>query len=221
MKLAVFTDYDGTITQKDTIDLVLDTYGMPNWLEISKAIDRAGGKNIERMTAEFENFHARRQMVRDLVRENVTIDETFRDLVDVARKRGWKLAVLSHGVSDSIETMFAKYGISGVEWHANVLEDVDGTCRITFPENDLIQDGDCSTSCGVCKGGHIRQAKREGYTVVYIGDGITDRCAAQHADVVFAKRYLKKYLTQKGRPFTPFERFSEVVAELERRYPGA
>jgi 2,3-diketo-5-methylthio-1-phosphopentane phosphatase len=218
LKLAVFTDYDGTITQKDTVDLILDTYGMPNWLEISKAIDRAGAKNIERMTAEFQNFRATRQMVRDLVRENVTIDETFRELVDAARKRGWKLVVLSQGLGDSVETIFDKYGITGIEWHANALEETDGTCMVTFPENDLIQDGECSTSCGVCKGGHIRQARREGYTVVYIGDGITDRCAAEHADIVFAKRYLKKYLTGKGLPFTPFEKFSEVVAEIERRF---
>ena len=218
MKLAIFSDYDGTITTQDTIDLVLDTFGAPNWLEISKALDRAGAKNIERMTAEFVGFHASVAEVKALVSERIGIDETFRGLVDLARGRGWKLVVLSHGISQSLETMFEKYGISGVEWHANALREDNGSVRITFPEQYAIEDGECSTLCGVCKGGHLRRAKREGYTTVYIGDGITDRCGAGRADIVFAKRYLKKYLTQQGKPFVEFQSFADVTAELERRF---
>ena len=72
----------------------------------------------------------------------------------------------------------------------------------------------------MCKSGHIRRAKRDGYTTVYIGDGITDRCPAAVADIIFAKRYLKKYLTAKGISFTPFDTFAEIRDALSAMFPA-
>jgi 2,3-diketo-5-methylthio-1-phosphopentane phosphatase len=219
LKLAIFTDYDGTITAEDSIDLILDTYGAKDWLETSKRLDKAGAKNIERMSAEFAGFGATVAQVCQLVREKIHIDETFKELLAYARRRGWKVVVLSHGVRQSVETVFEKYGISGIEWHSNALVEESGKTTVTFPERYAIDDGECSTLCGVCKAGHLRQAKREGYATVYMGDGITDRCGAAEADLVFAKRYLKKYLTQKGQPFVAFQTFADVSAELAKRFP--
>ena len=42
MKLAIFTDYDGTITVQDTVDLVLDTFGAADWRDTSARIDATG-----------------------------------------------------------------------------------------------------------------------------------------------------------------------------------
>mgnify|MGYP001476133638 CR=1 FL=1 len=220
MKLAIFTDYDGTITAEDTIDLMLDTFGAADWLSISKKLDAAGATNLERMAAEFADFAGSIAQVEDLVREKIHIDETFKDFMAYARQRGWSLVVLSQGVRQSVETVFAKCGIEGVEWHANALVEADGRTSLSFPEQHSIQDGECSESCGVCKSGHIRQARRNGYTTVYIGDGITDRCPAAVADVIFAKRYLKKYLTSKGISFTPFETFGEIRDALAAMFPA-
>ena len=221
MKLAIFADYDGTVTVEDTIDLMLDTFGAPDWLETSKRLDAAGATNIERMTAEFADFKASTNDVRALVREKVHIDETIHDLIEYARQRRWKFVVVSQGVRESVETIFEKYGIHGVEWHANALNPAGGGTKISFPELGAINDGECNRLCGVCKSGYIRQAKRGGYTTVYIGDGITDRCPAAVADVVFAKRYLKKYLGEKGIPFIPFETFTEVRDRLAAEFPAA
>ena len=220
MKLAIFSDYDGTITKEDTVDLVLDTFGRPNWLDISRRLDAAGASNIERMVPEFEGLTATKQQIRDLIREKVHIDETFKGFVDYARERGWGFVVLSQGIRESVETVFDKYGLAGIQWHANALGGPDGDLHIEFPERGAIDDGECNDLCGVCKSGHIRRARREGFTTVYIGDGITDRCPSQTADIVFAKRYLKKYLTEQGIAFTPFETFEQIRRHLEERFPA-
>ena len=78
MKLAIFVDYDGTITVEDTVDLVLDTYGAKNWREISHRLDAQGAGDIERMSAEFVGLNVPRKTVTDLIRETVHIDETFK-----------------------------------------------------------------------------------------------------------------------------------------------
>jgi len=219
LKLAVFTDYDGTITREDTVDLILDEFGADDWRETSHRLDGAGASNIERMTAEFEGLAAGRDDVRELVRREVHIDEGFRSLADLCRRRGWPLVVLSQGVAESVETVFEKYDLEGIEWHANALSGGDGAPRIVFPEKDDLPEELGCGGCGVCKSGHIRRAAAEGRTTVYIGDGITDRCPAGVADVVVARDYLRRYLCERGAEFTPFERLDEVREALERLFP--
>lgn len=220
MKLAIFVDYDGTITVEDTVNIILDTYGAPDWREISDRLDAEDVGDIKRMSAEFVGLNVPLQTVIDFVRANVHIDETFKDFVEYVRARGWEIVVLSQGLRQSLETVFEKYGITGVEWHANALGGPDGKLHIEFPERGAVVDEFYRDREGVYKPGYVRRASRAGLTTVYIGDGITDREPAAVADVVFAKRYLKKYLTEKGLPFTPFETFAEIQAALEERFPA-
>jgi 2-hydroxy-3-keto-5-methylthiopentenyl-1-phosphate phosphatase len=126
--------------------------------------------------------------------------------------------VLSQGVRESIETVFEKYGIEGVEYHANAFTGDDGTLALSYPEYRTIDDG-CNDLCGVCKGGHIRAARRSGFTTVYIGDGITDRCAAANADIVFATKYLREYLEKEGREHIAFDSFDEILSKLPALFP--
>jgi len=220
LKLAIFVDYDGTITIEDTVDLVLDTYGAADWRDISHRLDSQGAGDIERMSAEFVGLNVSRETVKNLIREKVHIDETFKDFLEYARARGWEVVVLSQGMRESLETVFEKYGIDGVEWHANALGGPDGDLHIEFPERATVVDEFYDDRAGVYKPGYVRRASRAGFTTVYIGDGITDRPPAEVADIVFAKRYLKKYMAEKGLDFIPFETFADVKRELEERFPA-
>ncbi len=220
MKLAIFADYDGTITIEDTVDLVLDTYGAADWRETSHRLDAEDVGDIERMSAEFAGLNVSRKAVVDLIREKVHIDKTFKKFLDYADSRGWEVVILSQGLRESIETVFEKYGINGVEWHANALGGPDGRLEIEFPERGSVVDEFYRDREGVYKPGYVRRASRQGFTTVYIGDGITDRDPSEVADIVFAKRYLKKYMWEKGLEFIPFETFEEIRRELERRFPA-
>ena len=220
LKLAIFVDYDGTITIEDTVDLVLDTYGAADWRETSHRLDAEGAGDIERMSAEFVGLDVPRKTVTDLIRETVHIDETFKDFLEYTRARGWEVVVLSQGVRESLETVFEKYGIEGVEWHANALGGPDGRLHIEFPERATLVDEFYKDREGVYKPGYVRRASREGFTTIYVGDGMTDRGPAEVADIVFAKRYLKKYMAEKGLEFIPFETFADIRRELEEHFPA-
>ena len=50
-----------------------------------------------------------------------------------------------------------------------------------------------------------------------IGDGISDRCVARMADVVFARAHLARDLAIDGVAYTPFDDFDQVREELESR----
>ncbi len=51
--------------------------------------------------------------------------------------------------------------------------------------------------------------------MVYVGDGISDRCVAGMADLVFARADLARFLTADGVAFVPFEDFVDVRERLE------
>jgi len=61
----------------------------------------------------------------------------------------------------------------------------------------------------------IRKYQAEGYKVVFVGDGPTDKEAAEVADFVFAKGRLVEYCQAKGLPFTAFESFSDLLHEWQ------
>jgi 2-hydroxy-3-keto-5-methylthiopentenyl-1-phosphate phosphatase len=51
---------------------------------------------------------------------------------------------------------------------------------------------------------------------VYVGDGISDRCASLAAERVFARSGLARYLTAERVAFEPFENLHEIREALER-----
>lgn len=50
--------------------------------------------------------------------------------------------------------------------------------------------------------------------IVYIGDGISDRCPVQYADIVFAKDSLVSYCETHNITFHRFNDFSDVLKKF-------
>ena len=65
--------------------------------------------------------------------------------------------------------------------------------------------------CGFCKGTVVRELQEAGHRVVVLGDGTSDRCAADAADFVFATRRLVDHCRDRGLPHRPFRDFHEVM----------
>jgi 2-hydroxy-3-keto-5-methylthiopentenyl-1-phosphate phosphatase len=74
--------------------------------------------------------------------------------------------------------------------------------------------------CGErCKRDEVRTLAA-GRPLAYVGDGHSDLCAAEIADVRFARHSLARHLAAKGLPFTPFEDFHDVREGLVRHLSG-
>ena len=69
--------------------------------------------------------------------------------------------------------------------------------------------------CGTCKRERIRLHRAAGRAVVFVGDGPSDRYAAHHADVIFAKSSLAGWCEVENIPYEPWERLSDVAEWLE------
>ena len=127
----------------------------------------------------------------------------FRELVEAAQDRGWRVVILSSGFEELIRPVLEHVGVD-VELLANSVEVRPDGWHVHWREE---------TVCAVC-GEQCKRAALPGEgEIVYVGDGISDRCAALASDRVFATRGLAEYLTERG---TPYERFEDFFQVLER-----
>ncbi len=203
----VVVDFDGTITEVDLLDAIARRFGDPAvYRELDEALDRRALTLREVITREFAPVRAPLEEVVAWVLENARARPGFRELVELARERGWRLVVLSSGFVELIEPILADIGVD-VEVKANRVEPRPSGWRVIWRDETVCPE------CGeACK----RSALPDDGEIVYVGDGISDRCAALASDRVFATRGLARYLDQRGVRYEPFDDFFDVAAALSR-----
>jgi 2-hydroxy-3-keto-5-methylthiopentenyl-1-phosphate phosphatase len=203
-------DFDGTITEQDVLDAIARTFGdLDVYREVDEALDRNGMTLHEVLRREFAPVTAPVEEVVAWVLANSSVRPGFRELVALARDRRWRLVVVSSGFRQFIEPVLEREGIGEVELVANEAEPDPSGWRIRF-----FDESECETCGEACKRPTVRSLVGEG-EVIYIGDGYSDRCAAEDADRVFARRGLEAYLRGRDVPYTHFDDFHDVIAGLD------
>ena len=201
-------DFDGTITEQDMLDDIAQTFGDGEvYRQVDEGLDRGSIPLREVIRREFEPVRAPLEEVVDYVLRETRVRAGFRDLVERARDEGWRFVVVSSGFRELIEPVLAREGVS-VELHANRVDPRPDGWRVLWSYGD-----DCETCGESCKRATV-DALANGGEVVYVGDGYSDRCAAEDADRVFARRGLARWLDGRGVPYEPFEDFHDVARAL-------
>ncbi len=136
------------------------------------------------------------------------LDEGLASLVQTALGRGWRVEILSDGLDFYIERLLNRSGVK-LPIRAGTLKEESGGAVITTPHASV----ECGY-CGTCKTARVRELSGEGRKVVFVGDGLSDRCAAPNADMIFAKDILAKHLSEKKIPFIPFKTLRDVENHL-------
>jgi 2-hydroxy-3-keto-5-methylthiopentenyl-1-phosphate phosphatase len=135
------------------------------------------------------------------------IDAAFPAFVAAARRAGGDVAIASDGLLLYIRRILDRNGLADVEASANGLA-FDGA-RITPLFGSPAGEG-CG-QCGSCKGSVLaRRAQGYGRTV-FVGDGLSDRCGARAADIVYAKDDLARWCARAGIAARPFATFEDVL----------
>jgi 2-hydroxy-3-keto-5-methylthiopentenyl-1-phosphate phosphatase len=201
-------DFDGTVTKEDLLDTIASTFGdAAVYQEVEDGLHEGRLPLREVITREFAPV---RRPLEEVVRwelETVRIRPGFRELVALARERGWRVVVVSSGFHELIEPILEREGVE-VELHANRVDPRPDGWRV------LWQYDESCDSCGEsCKRSVVQDIAGDD-EIVYIGDGISDRCAAEASDRVFATRGLARYLEERGISFEHFDDFHSIAASL-------
>ena len=202
-------DFDGTITEQDLLDQIALTFGDEEvYREVDEALDEDSLTLHEVISREFEPVRAPLEEVQQWVLENVRVRPGFREVVELARERGWRFEIVSSGFRELIEPVLAREGIEGVELLSNTVDARPDGWKVRFRVSDV-----CGTCGQPCKRS-TAASLADGSELVYVGDGYSDRCAAESADLVFARRGLARYLDERGVPFERFEDFHSIARRL-------
>lgn len=194
-------DWDGTVTERDTLWTVLDAFGDPDvFARVEGALLRGELSFREVIELEFASVTAPIEDVVGFLLGEARVRSGLRELV-----REFRPLVLSSGFHELIEPLLAREGVV-VEVRANRLDPRRDGWRV------LWRDPEPCPVCGdLCK----RRSLPPG-PLAYAGDGYSDRCAALAADRVFARDGLADWLSDKGVPFEPLDGLYELAATLRR-----
>lgn len=211
-QLLVACDFDGTITRQDTLVEILNRYGSPTWTQVQDRVVSGQVSIREGLQTEMGSVRATREQLELLLAERIELDPTFPVFLDRMRRRGVPVVLLTGGFDLCVETVLARSGLWPVPYLANRLIPSNGSWQVDFPYASLT-----CTACGHCKGDPMRNWRSQGYSTVFVGNGVTDRCAAEEAHLTFAKDELETWCRSKQIPAVPFKDFNDIQEELTKR----
>jgi 2-hydroxy-3-keto-5-methylthiopentenyl-1-phosphate phosphatase len=194
-------DWDGTVTEVDTLHLVLERFGDREIYEHAEAqLGRTLTLN-EVIAQEFETVTAPLEEVVPWLLEHARIRPGFAELALAHRP-----LIVSSGFHELIEPVLEREGLlEAVELRANSVEARPDGWRAHFRVA-----GRCEACGEPCK----RADLPSGGEVVYAGDGHSDLCVSLAADRVFATGELARWLEERGVPYRPLTDFHKLAAEL-------
>ena len=211
-KIVVLCDFDGTVAEKDVGDLLFRRFGGPPAHDAARSWMRGEISSRECLERQMAASTCSADDLKSFA-HTCRLDPYFRDFHDFARRRGIEVVVLSDGLDFYIQRMLARNGCGSVEFYANKLRIDGGRMQVEFP---WYNQRDC-TDCGCCKTHHLYRYRHRGYFIVYVGNGLSDRCPSECADLVFAKGELLAHCRTKRINCVEFRNFRDVEREVLRR----
>jgi 2,3-diketo-5-methylthio-1-phosphopentane phosphatase len=211
--LKLFVDFDGTIAAADIGNRFFRTFGgsaCDEYVRDYRAGKISARECFRRETRALGRLHL------PAVEEFLDAQEMvpgFADFVAFCRSRGVEFHVLSDGLDFYIDRFFRRHGISGISRYANTfsVNPATGEPAIEFPH----ADAECDR-CACCKRNIMLALCGDDDVIGYIGEGFSDRCPAQHADLVFAKDELQVFCQRENISYYPYTTFVDVVHRLAR-----
>jgi 2-hydroxy-3-keto-5-methylthiopentenyl-1-phosphate phosphatase len=208
-KIAVVTDFDGTLMEQDVGDVLMEGLGVlnePQVVEASRLFREKKVGSLAWIEAAYPMFAGQQEQVDKLI-ESVHLRDGARDFIDFCQQKDVPVTVLSDGMLYYIEQILGRHQVK--------VDRIIGN-PISYLEDGQFQFGVQNTNpackwCGCCKASVVKQLKEEGWLVIYIGDGSSDYYGSGFADWIFARASLARYLKEEGTAYYPFETFHDIL----------
>lgn len=203
--ISVFVDFDGTVTKKDIGDKLFIDYGdfqpwhsmlvdgeidiRTYWYKVIASLDKdLTLKKIAEYALQFD------------------VDPYFKQFVAYCREMNYSLRIVSDGFDAYIKPIMQHLELDDVPLSINKLCKNENGFYPEFPG----ASESCNCLSASCKRNAILVNSAPDDIIVFIGDGYSDYCAAEHSDIVFAKKHLAAYCNEHRIPHYPWSTFFDV-----------
>jgi 2-hydroxy-3-keto-5-methylthiopentenyl-1-phosphate phosphatase len=215
-KPRVFLDFDGTITRRDATDAILEAYADPEWLRIEEEWKRGRIGSRECLIAQMALVRATRAEIYALL-DDIVIDNGFVPLLETCTAHLVPVHIVSDGFDYCIQRILSR--------PSRLLAGYLGGVQIV--SSHLVPRGDrwnvdvacfappCIHGCATCKPAVMERLTRVGEPTIFVGDGLSDKYAAAHADLVFAKTQLAAHCRDHTIPYTPYDNLATIARQID------
>jgi 2-hydroxy-3-keto-5-methylthiopentenyl-1-phosphate phosphatase len=209
MPMIIQCDFDGTLTVEDMGFFLLDTFAKGEWrqwLEQYRANKITVGEFNSRA---FSTLKTAKEELLAAIRSETRLRKGFHELVGYCREKGLRLAIVSNGLDFYINSILNDAGLGDVEAHAATTQFRPGGLKVQYIGPDSVPlDTDF-------KAAYTRLFLKEGYQVVYVGNGPSDANPASLSQHIFARDGLLEYCKERNLPCQPFDDLHDVIKGLE------
>lgn len=210
-KIKVFVDFDGTITKEDVGDSIFRKFG--DTQKVEKIIDDLHNDIIsskqcwDLLCQTVQNIN--QDKLNSFI-DQMEIEPTFSEFVNFCQKNQIDLFVLSDGFDYYIRRIFEREGLTHLKFFSNKLKITDGKLVPEYP----YYNPDYPAHANPKRNHIINNSGDDDYTI-YVGDGNSDKDAAQYCDYIFAKNGLLKFCERERISYYPYKNFDDVTIRIK------
>ncbi|RKF54119.1 Pdp3-interacting factor 1 [Golovinomyces cichoracearum] len=228
-KFIFFSDFDGTITERDSNDYLIDNIGFGQKLRKQGNQDVLNGRTTfrESLRVMMDSIKTPYDECINLLLANTKLDPYFIEFYEYCSEQNIPIVILSGGMEPIIRAILQKFlgdYPKNIEIVSNNVASRDGKCineeggwRVVFHDESHF--------------GHDKSLEIRPYaslpsdqrpTLFYAGDGVSDLSAAKETDLLFAKQGhdLITYCLKEKVPFIPFEDWSTILSTVKSIVSG-
>ncbi|MFW5890951.1 MAG: MtnX-like HAD-IB family phosphatase [bacterium] len=219
----ILCDFDGTITKKDVNDTLFNVFGDNKNHKIEKKYINNKISEKEALKKHYSNLVINEEEFLDYILNNFKIDRYFPSFLRFIKNKELNFVIVSGGFLNYIRPLFNKYNIDiDFEIYANKLIFRNNKIKTDFLHDIKSCHQDFGV-CGNCKYKIAKKYKNMFDQLIYIGDGMTDRCVVELADFLYVKNnsYLENYCNKKGIKHITFTSFLDLYHMFEEEKTDA
>ena len=212
-KIVILCDFDGTIVNVDTGELVLKKFGEGDWQTLDIMLEKEEIQLEQCLIEQYSMVKFPSEKILEVLdQEPIAIRPNFTRLVEYCKNNNFEFVVTTGGIDFCIEHILKTNGLSGaLKIHAGKTISTSEGIKIHFPK--LSEESSINFKEDLLNYYHDLK-----YEVVYIGDGSSDYEPAKKADLVFSveKSKLSRMCHERSISHKQFNDFDEVIQGIEK-----
>ena len=210
---SIFLDFDGTITKTDTVNSFFKTFAALEWINIEK--DWVEGKINSKTCMQMQL-----DLIKNLTEEkffnfldSIEIQDGFIEFCKIAKENDKKITIISDGFDFFIDYILKKEKLD-INFYSNHLQISKENGFLKFKLSFPNLNNSCTQGLGTCKCSVVQKSITKNEFFIYAGDGLSDRCIASKANLLFAKNSLKAHCIENNMNFVEFNDFNDILNHL-------
>ena len=209
-KPTVLCDFDGTISIGDVGEMLIERFLGDRWQTLDDAYHKGTYGMVELYRRSFEEIEAGESAFAEFI-DSKRIDPDFSGFLAACARSNIQVNIVSDGFDYYITRLLERDGARPVPIFSNHMRFVDGHRELVFPN-----EHETCRECANCKKKIVDEFAAAG-PVIYIGNGLSDCCAAEGAHLVYAKDSLAEHFTRAKLAFETYNSFFDILNDFCER----